>query len=117
VNDITEKGCRGEGVEGQCHEPFYKELNGRPYCVLHFPDSTKKEQFDTALAKRLDPENENYLKFVGVWFPDLVAFPNRNFPSLVDFSFAQFNAGVDFADSEFGEAHFVNTQFNGPANL
>jgi len=117
MSDTKEKGCRCEWLEEQCHEPFYKEHDGRPYCVLHFPDSGKKEQFNEALEKRLDPENENYFNFVGVWFPDSPSFLNQNFPSVVDFSSARFNSDVEFTESEFREARFVNAQFSGSANF
>ena len=117
MTDTEEKGCRCEWLEEECREPFYKEDNGRPYCVLHYPGGAKEEQFTAALAKRLDPENENYLNFVGVWFPDSPSFLNQDFPSLVDFSSARFNSDVEFAEAEFREARFVNAQFSGPANF
>ena len=117
MTDTEEKACRCEWLEEQCHEPFYKEHDGRPYCVLHFPGSDKKEQFDAALAKRLDPENENYFNFVGIWFADSPSFLNKDFPSVVDFSSARFNSDVEFAESEFRQARFVNAQFGGQANF
>lgn len=116
MNDTGDKGCRCEWLEEQCHEPFYKEHDSRPYCVLHFPGSAK-EEFQTALEKRLDPEDENYFNFVGIWFPDSLSFHNQNFPSRVDFSSARFNSDVDFTESEFREARFVNAQFSGPVNF
>ena len=54
MTDTEEKGCRCEWLEEECREPFYKEDNGRPYCVLHYPGGAKEEQFTAALAKRLD---------------------------------------------------------------
>lgn len=117
MTDTEKRGCRCEWLEEECHEPFYKEDDGRPYCVLHYPGGAKEEQFTAALAKRLDSENENYLNFVGVWFPDSLSFLNQDFPSLVDFSSARFNSDVEFAEAEFREARFVNAQFSGPANF
>jgi uncharacterized protein YjbI with pentapeptide repeats len=117
MSDTQEKRCRCEWLEEQCQEPFYKELNSRPYCVLHFPASAKKEQFEIALEGRLDPASENYLDFVGVWFPALPSFLNQNLLSLVDFSSARFNSDVEFTKSKFREARFVDAQFRGPANF
>jgi uncharacterized protein YjbI with pentapeptide repeats len=117
MTDTEEKGCRCEWLEEECHEPFYKEDNGRPYCVLHYPGGAKKEHFAAALAKRLDPENQNYFNFVGVWFPDSLSFLNQDFRSLLDFSSARFNSDVEFTESEFREARFVNAEFSGPANF
>src|SRR6266403_4290810 len=117
MTDTEAKIWRCEWLEEQVHEPFYKEHDDRPYCVLHFPGSDKKEQFQTALEKRLDPENENYFNFVGVWFPDSLSFLNQDFQSLLDFSSARFNSDVEFTESEFREARFVNAEFSGPANF
>jgi len=117
MNSDDEKACQFQWQEKSCQEPFYKQHESKPYCVLHFPDVAKKEQFEKALEKRLDPENENYLNFVGVWFPDLLSFLNQTFSALVDFSGARFTLGAEFTESQFLEARFVNAQFDEPANF
>lgn len=40
----TLKACEGE--------PFFGEHEGKRYCVLHFPDTDKKEAFDVAVQKK-----------------------------------------------------------------
>jgi hypothetical protein len=55
--------CRGEG--------FYKEHDGKRYCVLHYPGTEKKEAFAEALQRKL---GDNDFDFGGVWFPDFVDF-------------------------------------------
>jgi|GEM_PF-596675 len=117
MKSSDDKGCRCEWLDATCNELFYKEQSGRPYCVLHFPGGAKQDKFQEALAERLDPDNENYLNFVGVWFPDLLSFLNERFTSVADFSAARFPSGVEFSESQFGEARFVSAQFGGPAKF
>jgi uncharacterized protein YjbI with pentapeptide repeats len=118
MTDSNDKGCQCEWLEERtCNEPFYKEFNGIPYCVLHFPDVGKKEDFQIAFERRLDPDNENYLNFVGLWFPDLVSFRLESFSFIADFSAVRFTAGAKFSDCEFLQARFVNAHFGGIADF
>jgi len=48
-------------------EPFYKEHEGKRYCVLHFPGKEKSAGFKAAFQRKL--ENKDF-DFGGVWFPD-----------------------------------------------
>jgi uncharacterized protein YjbI with pentapeptide repeats len=118
MTNAVEKGCECEWLEDRtCNEPFYKEFNGRPYCVLHFPDVGKKEGFQIAFERRLDPDNENYLNFVGLWFPDLVSFLQESFSFIADFTAARFTAGAKFSGCEFLQARFANAHFDGFADF
>lgn len=118
MNDINNLGCQCEWLgEEQCSEVFYEEHNGRRYCVLHYPNEAKKEDFEKALESRLDENNDKYLNFVGVWFPDLVSFLNQRFTKLADFSLARFNSDVEFTETHFDAVRFVNAHFNGQANF
>jgi hypothetical protein len=62
VCDCDEKwmrtACAGVG--------FYKEHEGKRYCVLHYPGKEKVEAFNAVLKKKLDAKDYN---FRGVWFP------------------------------------------------
>src|SRR5882672_4106598 len=110
--------CQCEWLpEDGCDEPFYKEHNGRRYCVLHYPGTDKQEQFERSLAARLDESNSKYLNFVGVWFPDLVSFLGERFTSLADFSRARFNSDVEFTESHFDEVRFVGAHFKGQTDF
>lgn len=104
-------------IDDDCGEVFYKEHSGKRYCVLHYPGPEKKEDFQRAFEARLDENNDKYLNFVGVWFPDLVSFLNQSFTKLADFSLARFSADVEFTESPFEEVRFVNTHFEGQADF
>lgn len=99
--------CRGEG--------FYKEFDGKRYCVLHFPGNEKNADFCTALHNKLDKLDFN---FRGVWFPDDATFFNFDFSAKADFRGATFSAKADFAESNFREmADFSGTTFIGEAEF
>src|SRR5713226_4355584 len=75
-------------------EPFYKEHEGKRYCVLHFPGKEKSADFEQALQRKL--ENENF-DFRGVWFPDKPPFERFEFTTTANFISATFSAEADFS--------------------
>jgi len=83
-------------------EPFYREHEGKRYCVLHYPGTDKSADFKQALKRKLDREDCN---FCGVWFPEPVIF--QHFSQRADFRNATFNA----------EAYFNSASFNSTANF
>jgi uncharacterized protein YjbI with pentapeptide repeats len=118
MDDINNISCQCEWLEEEkCAEAFYQEQNGRRYCVLHYPNEAKREDFERALEARLDENNDKYLNFVGVWFPSLVSFLNHTFTTVADFSLARFSSDVEFNGTEFQEVHFAKAQFAHGANF
>jgi hypothetical protein len=96
-------------------EPFYKEHEGLPYCVLHFPGKEKSVDFKTALHRKLDNKDFN---FRGLWFPDELSFDEFNFSAEADFSFATFSAEVNFSSVTFStEASFRSAIFSAGASF
>ena len=118
IDNTTESGCQCEWLqEEQCAEPFYREHQGRRYCLLHYPNESKREDFENAFAKRLEESDGEYLNLVGVWFPDSVSFMGQRFTKLADFSYARFNSDVEFTESHFDGVRFVGAHFKGQANF
>jgi hypothetical protein len=116
---------------------FFKEHEGKRYCVLHYPAAEKSAAFNEALRRKLDAQD---FDFRGVWFPDKVDFSNLTFPTFVDFTGATFGAAAMFDSATFGagadfshatlcmrasfdsatfgaEAKFVTTTFNATASF
>lgn len=100
---------------GVCKDlPLYGEFNGNPYCILHYPDSSKenntKNNFWTVFKERFDTQQ---LDFRGVWFPSHFIYTAQNFTEEMNFSFAYFNGIVEFSWSYFeSPVHFVGTTIN-----
>jgi hypothetical protein len=86
-------------------EAFYKAHEGKRYCVLHFPDREKSEDFSRALKRKL--ENEEF-DFRGVSFPEKVSFKGFEFGSDADFGHATFWNGADFSHAHFKEKAYFN---------
>lgn len=116
-----------ESMRSACaEEPFYKEHEGKRYCVLHFPGKEKSADFATALQRKLDNKDFN---FPGVWFPDPQSFLKFDFDGEVNFYFATFNAEPDFSDATFSskvsfsgatfrtEAYFGGATFSAEADF
>src|SRR5437016_3677571 len=107
-------------------EPFYREHEGKRYCVLHFPGKEKRAAFVTALKRKLENQDFN---FRGVWFPDDVSFKRLTFTAAADFSFATFSAAANFRHAKFNAtgnfifatfgsaAEFNATEFSADANF
>jgi uncharacterized protein YjbI with pentapeptide repeats len=99
--------CRGER--------FYREHEGKRYCVLHFPGKDKSVDFAEALQRKLAAMDFN---FRGVWFPDVFLLPYSDVEADLDFSQAVFDARVEFADTIFrGTARFAETIFRNEATF
>jgi uncharacterized protein YjbI with pentapeptide repeats len=91
-------------------EPFFREREGKRYCVLHLPDADKKEAFDVAVKKKLESQDFNYLL---VWFPKRPRFSGIQIDKPVDFSYAVFNDGASFYNTTFrSEVKFEGATFN-----
>jgi uncharacterized protein YjbI with pentapeptide repeats len=101
-------------------ELFYKELEDKRYCVLHFPGKEKGADFEPALQRKLENKDFN---FRGVWFPGNVSFSGCEIDTKGDFRSAIFNGEVSFrrtifkekvsfSDAEFGPgADFIGVRF------
>jgi hypothetical protein len=116
-----------EWVRSACAgEPFYREHEGKRYCVLHYPGNEKSADFQAALQRKL--ANEDF-DFCGVWFPDELSFNGfefsveanfrfATFSARADFNYATFKAAVDFSSAIFSaEAEFVSATFSGRAGF
>lgn len=96
-------------------EPFYRELEDKRYCVLHFPGKEKSADFEQALQRKL--ENEDF-DFSGVWFPDELSFENFEFGTEANFRDATFSAWANFYSATFSaEADFASATFSADANF
>ena len=96
------------------NEPFFKEHNGRRYCVLHYPGKEKSLEFLQALHRKL---RNNDFDFQGVWFPDDVNL-RREFKTKANFHQATFAGSVYFSSAVFkSEAIFWDATFRDFANF
>jgi hypothetical protein len=103
--------CDGaQWIRSDCAgEPFYKEHEGKRYCVLHLPCEEKSADFALAFENKLDKKEFN---FRGVWFPDNLKLRDHNFAQDVDFEGATFNGYADFHASAFrAKANFDSAIF------
>ena len=92
---------------------FYKEHEGKRYCVLHYPGKEKRADFKAALHSKL---NKKDFDFRGVWFPDPVDFRGFEFSAEADFSSATFSAEADFSSATFSAAaYFSSATFSAAA--
>jgi pentapeptide repeat protein len=90
-------------------EPFYKEHEGKRYCVLHFPSKDKSIDFAQVLQKKL--ANRNFI-FRGVWFPGNESFSEVAFSEVADFRGATFSGHTNFNTATFAEvADFRSANF------
>jgi hypothetical protein len=98
--------------DGCDKEPFYREHEGKRYCVLHFPSKEKSADFRRVLQRKLENKDFN---FPGVWFPDPLFFDEFEFDQRVNFNSATFSgealfyavtfsAGVEFNRATFSAA-------------
>jgi len=89
--------------------PFYREHDGKRYCVFHFPGNNKLTDFNDALQKKLDAED---FDFRGVWFPGEADFASFHFASKADFTGAIFTSWTTFSSARFDkEAEFRMAEF------
>ncbi len=90
--------------------PKYGEIDGKSYCVLHFPSAGKVADFIPVFAQRWEDEN---FDFRGVWFPCEINY-GEIFAKDVDFSHAIFAGNVEFMCATFaGKATFDDAEFRG----
>lgn len=99
--------CKGEG--------FYKELNGKQYCILHYPASKDIERFGQALKGKMQSRD---FFFDYIIFPVKTKFEGIEFGKDSSFFSAYFVDGVTFADVEFySDTHFHEIQVKGDINF
>jgi len=89
-NTNIRQACAGEG--------FYKEKDGKLYCVLHYPGDEMAADFQTALHKKQSAQDYN---FRGVWFPEGISFKEPHWGGNTDFRYASFNERIDLSGAEF----------------
>ncbi|HEX3146356.1 MAG TPA: pentapeptide repeat-containing protein [Pyrinomonadaceae bacterium] len=95
--------------------PLYKELQGKRYCVLHYPDAEKSQEFEAAFQQKLA---NKIFDFRGVWFPDDLSLNNFQFTAETNFSQAIFNRAVHFMEATFsGDTDFSEASFLGDADF
>jgi uncharacterized protein YjbI with pentapeptide repeats len=104
--------CRKSWRSACTGEPFYKEHDGKRYCVLHYPSKDKAPTFSEAIQRKLAAKSFN---FRGVWFPDKLNFDDFAFGDAADFRYASFNEAVDFSYTSFAAAYFCYATFNSHA--
>jgi hypothetical protein len=93
--------------------PFYKEHEGKRYCVLHFPSKEKSVDFKKALLRKLESKD---FDFRGLWFPDNVSFSEFDFSTAATFESATFSATADFIKARFSaKAVFQSATFSAEA--
>src|SRR5438093_5390797 len=103
-------------LTGACgDESFFREHEGKRYCVLHLPDADKKAAFDIAFKKKLESQDFNYQE---VWFPNGARFSGIQIAKPVDFSYAVFNERASFYNTIFkSEVKFAGATFNEDARF
>lgn len=95
-------------------QPFFREHEGKRYCVLHFPSADKKEAFDAAVERKLNATDFNYH---GVWFPEGEWFSGLDIREPAYFTSAIFGGRVSFRKTVFrSSTHFDHVTFIGDAN-
>ena len=101
-----------EWMRSACYgEIFFKEHNGKGYCVLQYPGA--KANFRDALYRKI---SRNDLNFRGVWFPGPWSSGNVQFLYDADFNSAYFDSEVDFSSASFyGKVDFSRATFMGGA--
>jgi uncharacterized protein YjbI with pentapeptide repeats len=101
-----------ESMRAACiGEHFYKEHEGKRYCVLHHPHVSKAPDFALALSNKLVAKDFN---FHGIWFPREARFQGFHFDSTVNFGGAHFEGAADFRNCHFeSDVNFSSALFNG----
>jgi uncharacterized protein YjbI with pentapeptide repeats len=88
---------------------FYKEYEGKRYCVFHYPFKDKVDDFNRELQEKLEAKD---LNFQGFWFPSEVNFYKFHFEENTDFSQAIFMVWADFAEAVFEKStDFYGAEF------
>ncbi|HEX8197509.1 MAG TPA: pentapeptide repeat-containing protein, partial [Pyrinomonadaceae bacterium] len=98
-----------------CFDSANYEYEGDYYCLLHYPNNKKINDFTKAFYKRLGLEKYD---FRGVWFPTKLKFPAKIYKSKVNFRYATFASKAKFKDTIFeAEADFLKATFLADANF
>jgi len=93
--------------------PYYKEHEGKRYCLLHFPGKEKREAFKVVFQRKLENKDFN---FRGVWFPDQLSFEDYEFRTEAHFNAATFSDEVYFLNVTFSaKTYFSGATFNADA--
>lgn len=99
VTDYTLHCQSDKAMHSACEgESFYKEHEGKKYCVLHFPGEKDSSKFKEALKRKTDIKDFN---FYGIWFAEEVSFRSYYFREKVDFRKAHFSKKADFTEVTF----------------
>jgi uncharacterized protein YjbI with pentapeptide repeats len=114
-------------MRSACHnEVFYKEYDGKRFCVLHYPGKDKSQEFRVALQRKLT--NQDF-DFRGVWFPypfaghkqtfsGAICFAEAHFSEALQFRDLTFEQKIDFSKATFGStAEFKRVAFKGDSNF
>jgi uncharacterized protein YjbI with pentapeptide repeats len=104
LQDIRKKVCQDL--------PFYGEIEGRDYCVLHYPGKDKVEEFEKVFQERIKADRWD---FRTVYFPSKIEikFENRKeFHNDADFSYATFSESIILRYCKFyGRFIFYKAKF------
>jgi hypothetical protein len=107
--------CEKQARLACADEGFFKEYEGKQYCVLHYPQQDKLETFRVALNKKLEAQD---FCFRGVWFPEEVDFTGFRFSAKVDFGNTTFSGNADFGGATFSTyANFGSAIFSANASF
>jgi hypothetical protein len=106
----------GELARSACEGlPFFKEHEGKRYCVLHHPSKEIYGVFAEALKKKLGDEDFNFRE---VWFPNTVSFSGVTFTKPATFVDATFSEEANFSRATFNEdVNFVYATFTAKADF
>lgn len=101
--------CKDEYQSACKGQPFFKEHDGKRYCVLHYPVRGKSDLFREALRLKYWSGDFN---FRGVWFPDDLELRRITFETKVDCTGAVFNGEMVLSRNVFNEgADFSYAEF------
>lgn len=107
--------CGGLASSACQGESFFREHEGKRYCVLHYPGADKVEAFRVAFNRKLEAKD---FDFVGVWFPEEISFEGFEFSTDANFHKATFSADADFNNARFSaNADFSFVKFNEQADF
>lgn len=106
-NEWVRQACKGE--------LYYKEYEGKRYCVLPYPGKEKAPEFERAFRKKLEAADFN---FQGVWFPNPLNLEGFQFTGKVDFQGANFASDVRFNRATFSAiTNFDRATFSAIVNF
>jgi hypothetical protein len=107
--------CKDEYRSACAGEPFFRRVEEKEYCVLHYPGNDKVDAFAEAFRRKTEQTGD--LDFQGVWFPGETDFTRFKFVES-DFTGAVFNGKANFYRATFSEgAYFSGARFNEEANF